>query len=187
MRAVIFQNIKQNKMKLNFREHKSSSIKTVLKKIFFVISIFASSLLQKTFAQDSQSQLSQLLTSYYSIKDALVAGNANTASASATEFLKTASSIDNKIIVQDKLNAMQKDAGAISQMKDIKHQRGHFADLSANMLALVKAAKFSSLPVYALYCPMKKSYWLSSDKTVKNPYFGSAMLTCGSVAETLNQ
>ncbi|MGY4386382.1 hypothetical protein ACVWYN_003435 [Pedobacter sp. UYP24] len=34
---------------------------------------------------------------------------------------------------------------------------------------------------------MKKSSWLSSEKAVKNPYFGSAMLACGSVQETLNK
>jgi hypothetical protein len=32
---------------------------------------------------------------------------------------------------------------------------------------------------------MKKAYWLSGDKVIKNPYFGSAMLTCGTITETL--
>lgn len=158
-----------------------------MKKIFFVVAIFATLFVQKTFAQNNQSQPSQLLTSYYNIKDALVAGNANAASASATEFLKSANNIDSKVIAQDKLTDLQKDAGAISQMNDIKHQREHFADLSANMLEIAKSSKLSSQPVYAIYCPMKKSYWLSNDKTIKNPYFGSAMLTCGTVKETINQ
>lgn len=156
-------------------------------KIFFAVAIFATLFVHKTFAQDDSSQLSQLLTSYYSIKDALVAGNINKASAAATSFLKTLSGTDNKLIAKDKLPAMEKDAGAIAQMKDIKHQREHFADLSVNMLAVAKSAKLSSQPVYSMYCPMKKSYWLSSEKTVKNPYYGSAMLTCGSIVETINK
>lgn len=174
-------------MKSKIHEHKSSSIITASKKIFFIVALFATLFIQKTFAQDNQSQPSQLLTSYYGIKDALTAGNADAASANATTFLKAINNADSKIIAQDKLAALQKDAGAIEQMKDIKHQREHFAGLSANMLALVKTAKLSTQPVYALYCPMKKSYWLSSDKTVKNPYFGTAMLSCGSITETLNQ
>jgi hypothetical protein len=32
---------------------------------------------------------------------------------------------------------------------------------------------------------MKKATWLSSSKTIKNPYFGSAMPTCGKVTETI--
>ncbi|QEC69720.1 DUF3347 domain-containing protein [Panacibacter ginsenosidivorans] len=174
-------------MKSKIHRHKSSSIFTICKKIFFAVVIFSTLFIQKTFAQDNQSQPSQLLTSYYGIKDALTAGNADAASASATAFLKAINSVDSKVIAQDKLAALQKDAGAIEQMKDIKHQREHFAGLSANMLAVAKSAKLSAQPVYALYCPMKKSYWLSSDRTVKNPYFGSAMLSCGSITETLNQ
>lgn len=174
-------------MKSKIHEHKSSSIFTASKKILFTVAIFATLFIQKTFAQDVQSQIPDLLTSYYGIKNALIAGNADAASASATEFLKASNSVDNKTIAQDKLTVLQKDAGAIEQMKDIKHQREHFASLSASMLEIAKASKLTSQPVYALYCPMKKSYWLSSDKTVKNPYFGSAMLTCGTVSETITQ
>jgi hypothetical protein len=32
---------------------------------------------------------------------------------------------------------------------------------------------------------MKKASWLSSEAAIKNPYFGSAMLTCGKVTATL--
>jgi hypothetical protein len=31
---------------------------------------------------------------------------------------------------------------------------------------------------------MKKASWLSSEKTIKNPYFGSAMLSCGELTNT---
>jgi Protein of unknown function (DUF3347). len=34
---------------------------------------------------------------------------------------------------------------------------------------------------------MKKANWLSSEKEIKNPYYGSTMLTCGSVVDTINQ
>jgi hypothetical protein len=33
---------------------------------------------------------------------------------------------------------------------------------------------------------MKKAYWLSGDAAIKNPYFGSSMLTCGKVSTTIN-
>jgi len=144
-------------------------------------------LVQNSFAQDSkdQSQLSQLLTSYYNVKDALVAGDANSASTSAEQFVKTANGIDYKVISEGNINALIKDAGEISENKDIKHQREHFASLSSNMVALVKVQKLSTQPIYVDYCPMKKAYWLSGESAIKNPYFGSTMLTCGKVTETL--
>ncbi len=158
-----------------------------MKKIFFIVAILATAFVQKTFAQDSkqQSQLSQLLHSYYDIKDALVAGNATTASLKAGDFVKHINNSEAKVISKDNANALLKDATLISESKDIKHQREHFANFSTNMVALAKSVKLTSDPVYEAYCPMKKAYWLSSEKAIKNPYFGSAMLTCGSVKETL--
>lgn len=134
---------------------------------------------------DSNASLSQLLTSYYAIKDALVAGNANLASAKAEDFLRIANGIDYKIISEGNINALVKDATSISQTKDIKKQRDEFANLSNNMIALAKAMKLGEQPIYETYCPMKKAYWLSNSKTIKNPYFGSSMLTCGKVTETI--
>ena len=161
-----------------------------MKKIIFAAAAFvATTFVQKNFAQDStqQHQLSQLLSQYYNIKNALVAGNGNEASAKAEEFIKTANSIDYKLISEGNINALLKDATPISETKEIKKQREHFANLSNNMAALAKSIKLGAQPIYQAYCPMKKANWLSSDKEIKNPYYGSAMLTCGKVVETINQ
>jgi hypothetical protein len=160
-----------------------------MKKSILVIALLATVFAQKTFAQDSaqQHQLSQLLTEYYNIKDALVAGNGNLASVKAEEFIKIANSIDYKVISEGNINALLKDATPISETKDIKVQREHFSNLSNNMAALAKSVKLTTEPIYQAYCPMKKANWLSNDKAIKNPYYGSAMLTCGKVVETINQ
>ncbi|HEX3166180.1 MAG TPA: DUF3347 domain-containing protein [Chitinophagaceae bacterium] len=160
-----------------------------MKKSILVIALLSTVFAQKTFAQDStqQHQLSQLLTQYYNIKDALVAGNGIVASAKAEEFIKTANSIDYKLISEGNINALLKDATPISETKDIKVQREHFSNLSNNMASLAKSVKLTTEPIYQAYCPMKKANWLSNDKAIKNPYYGSAMLTCGKVVETINQ
>lgn len=149
----------------------------------------ATAFVQKAFTQDNsqQNQLSQLLTQYYNIKDALVAGKSTVASAKADEFIKTANTIDYKLISEGNINALLKDATPISENKDIKKQRQHFSNFSNNMATLAKAVKLSSEPIYKAYCPMQKANWLSSSKEIKNPYYGSAMLTCGSVVETIGQ
>jgi hypothetical protein len=97
-------------MNTKSERHKSSSIITAGKKIFFIVAMFAIAFFQKSFAQDSttqtQSQLSQLLTSYYNIKDALVEGNAGLATISAEQFVKTANGIDYKVISEGNINAL---------------------------------------------------------------------------------
>lgn len=162
-----------------------------MKKIFITVALFATAFLQNSFAQDStiktQTQLPQLLISYYGIKDALVAGNSGKAAASAGEFVKAANGIDYKIVSEGNIHALLKDAGAISETTDLKKQREQFARLSTNMITLAKAVKLGTQPAYETYCPMKKASWLSDSKTIKNPYYGSAMLSCGNVVETINQ
>ncbi len=158
-----------------------------MKKIFLIVALIATAFVQKSFAQDTsnQKQLSQLLTSYYQVKDALIEGNSTNASSKAEAFLKTANGISNRTISEGSRNALVKDAGVISDSKDLKKQREVFANFSTNMYALAKSLKLTTEPIYYNYCPMKKSYWLSNNRVIKNPYFGSAMLTCGKVTETI--
>ena len=157
-----------------------------MKKIFFIVAISATALVYNSFAQDSTiTRPSQLLASYYNIKNAMVAGNSGTASISATEFVKILNGCDSKIVNDVTRVALLKDAAQIAESKDMRHQREHFAGFSTNMYALAKAVKLTTDPVYYTYCPMKKAHWLSSESIIKNPYFGNAMLTCGTVEETL--
>jgi len=143
----------------------------------------------KVAAQDSTRQypLTQLLTQYYSLKDALVAGDGKLASAKAGELIKAANSIDYKLVSEGNINALLHDATPISETRDISTQRIHFSNLSNNMVTLAKALKLTSQPVYLDYCPMKNANWLSNDKEIRNPYYGNTMLNCGRVVEAINQ
>lgn len=157
-----------------------------MKKIFFTIALIAIVFTQSGLAQDDvKTQPSILLTSYYNLKDALVSSNSTTAAASAEAFVKALNDIDKETVKDESRTALLSDASAISQSKDLKVQRERFATLSTNMFALAKSVKLTTEPVYQQYCPMKKASWLSNNKVIKNPYYGSAMLTCGSVKETL--
>ena len=143
-------------------------------------------------AQNAPTPLSQVLTQYYDLKNALVGSDAATASKKAGEMLKTINGIDTKSLSADDIkafaavqNKLSYDTRHISEVQDIAHQREHFAALSLNMYALAKAAKLSSQLVYEQYCPMKKAYWLSKDAAIKNPYYGTQMPDCGKVADTI--
>ena len=141
---------------------------------------------------NGQKDLSQLLSLYYDVKNALVNADAATASAKAGELLNAINNMDVKSLSpNDKKaftavqNKLEYDARHISEVKELAHQREHFASLSKNMYALAKNAKLSGQPVYEQYCPMKDAYWLSNETAIKNPYYGSSMLACGEVKDTL--
>ncbi|MGY4539843.1 hypothetical protein ACVW0P_004284 [Mucilaginibacter sp. UYNi724] len=166
-----------------------------MKKIFLLVVLMATVSTQLLFAQDTKStSLTPLLASYYDIKDALIKSNSADAAAHAGDFLKAVNGVDMKSLAAADMStfmaAQEKlafDARHISESKDIAHQREHFANFSANFFKLAKAVKLTDKPVYYAYCPMKKSYWLSAEDAIKNPYYGSQMLTCGKVTETLNK
>jgi len=81
--------------------------------------------------------------------------------------------------------ALEQAVGKMAGTTAIDKQRAAFAEVSAIVWKTVKAGKGISQPVYYQYCPMKKNYWLSTDAAIKNPYYGSQMLTCGKTVETL--
>jgi hypothetical protein len=159
-----------------------------MKKIFLLVAVIATTLVQATFAQEHNGHdaNTSVLASYYSLKNALVAGDATLASAKSLELVKSIESTDNKIIGDKDKAELLKHSTMVSKTTDIKAQREDFAPLSTAMITLAKSGKLSLDPIYVQYCPMKKSSWLSSEKPVKNPYYGSAMLTCGKISETIN-
>jgi hypothetical protein len=159
-----------------------------MKTLFMAMAVlFAIATSHTTQAQDAadNTRLSQMLQSYYNIKDALVAGNNKTASESATAFIKNLNGISLKLISEGNVNTLLKDAGTIADAKNIDKQRAVFANFSTNMTDVAKALKLSDQPVYIQYCPMKKTSWLSNEQAIKNPYYGSSMLTCGKVTDTI--
>lgn len=166
-----------------------------MKKIFLLVAFIATAFTQQLFAQDAKaSSLAALLPSYYDIKNALINSDATVTASTAGDFLKAINGVDMKSLPASDMTAFMSfqdklafDARHISESKDIAHQREHFANFSANFFKLAKAVKLTDQPVYYAYCPMKKSYWLSADAAIKNPYFGNQMLTCGKVTETLNK
>ncbi|MEO6732055.1 MAG: DUF3347 domain-containing protein [Ferruginibacter sp.] len=165
-----------------------------MKKIFFIVAFFTTITIQNSFAQDSSktTPLTQLLNSYYGIKNALVSSDAKTAATNAGELLKAINGVDMKALSETDMNAFMPlreklafDTKHISENNGIAEQREHFSSLSNNIYKLAKAVKLSADPVYQEYCPMKKMYWLSSEAAIKNPYYGKMMLTCGKVTDTL--
>ncbi|MBT2619325.1 DUF3347 domain-containing protein [Chryseobacterium sp. ISL-6] len=134
----------------------------------------------------SNPQVSKLYKNYIAIKTALASDDADKTSKAASEFIKTASTIDYKVVSEGNLTILKKDATAISEARSINTQRETFLNLSDNMIALTKQFKLSEKPIFVQYCPMADGSWLSDEKQIVNPYYGSKMLSCGNVKTEIN-
>ena len=161
-------------------------------KIFFSV-LF---LLTFTFGySQNNTSIKPVFNAYIGLKDALVATSNEQAVLNATTLVKALSAVNtadlnaasNKTwgkLSNDLINA----AKLIQASNDISVQRDQFVTLSSNMYLLIKDAK-NEVPVYYQFCPMankgKGANWLSLENKVKNPYYGSRMLSCGGVVETL--
>ncbi|MCC9016993.1 DUF3347 domain-containing protein [Flavobacterium lipolyticum] len=155
--------------------------------------ILATSIKRETTAIEvaDSSQLQTVYDAYFTVKDALIKSDAKLTSAKAKDLLDAITAIKMNQLKGDEHNTWMKvmkkitaDAKSISATTDLKKQRETFKSLSKNTYELIKVSK-SDQAVYKQHCPMVDADWLSKEKTIKNPYYGSSMLTCGSVVETI--
>jgi hypothetical protein len=73
-------------------------------------------------------------------------------------------------------------AGAkkLNGAKTLADARGAFGELSVAIVDYATKTK-ADIPagLHVAYCPMADRPWLQTEKDIKNPYYGSSMLTCG--------
>ncbi len=149
----------------------------------------------KTDSIQSQNELAPVFEKYFEIKDALVKTDEKSASAQAKELATIIKKVEMDKLTPEQhkvwMNvqaALAEDAEHISDTGDAKHQRDHFVTLSSAMYKLQKVSK-ATAPVYYQFCPManggKEANWLSKEKSIKNPYYGSQMMSCGKTVETI--
>ena len=141
----------------------------------------------------SKTDFTAFLTQYYAIKNALIADKMVAANKNAALLLVEIDAIrmdklssDEHMVWMKYFDKLKADATKINTSKDIEKQRTAFSSLSNNLWSTVKGLKIKDNgAIYIDYCPMKDAYWLSSEPAIKNPYYGSSMLTCGSIKETI--
>ncbi|MEN9908167.1 MAG: hypothetical protein RLZZ540_1316 [Bacteroidota bacterium] len=128
------------------------------------------------FAQNTNT----LLNNYISVKNALVNSDTKMASQKINSLYQSIKEDSNFKQKETLLKSTEK----LSKATSLEKQRAAFNEVSTTVWDIVKNAKKTNKTVYYQYCPMKKAYWLSTEKEIENPYYGSAMLSCGSVVET---
>ncbi|MFB9077192.1 DUF3347 domain-containing protein [Flavobacterium procerum] len=170
-----------------------TTVLAVIAIVFSVNNIAANEIKLQINTEDviASSELQSVFDNYFAVKDAFIKSDAKSASAKAADLLTAITAVkmdklkSNEHTVWMKVvKKLTSDAKAISSNTDIKKQRESFKSLSKNTYDLIKVSN-PEQPVYKQYCPMADADWLSKEKAVKNPYYGSSMLTCGNVVETI--
>ena len=142
--------------------------------------------------KDFQSQLKNVVSNYLTLKDAFVASEVEQISSAAADLQDKLQDIPTEALegmVKSHFEMIQQKLKLISVSANLEEQRAAFVILNENMVVLVNNISGIAPDLYLQRCPMannsKGAVWLSSSSEIRNPYYGDAMLTCGSVIDTL--
>ena len=136
--------------------------------------------------------IAPIIKDYLALKNALVADNDKAAANAGKQLFTTLKNVDMNAIPANKHkeymeiaeNAKENAEHISDNAGKIDHQREHLASLSKDVSDLITLFG-TTQKLYQDYCPMyndgKGAVWINEAKTIKNPYYGSKMLTCGSV------
>ena len=167
---------------------------TAYAKILILILLFLGN--SSALAQENHpaSTFEIMVENYLSIQTALAGDSFEGVAASAKAIAKSAADLTANFDVHhagiDAANAervikllpgLETAAVELSKTKTLEAARVAFGDLSDAMVSYRNLAA-GEVPHIA-YCPMAKQSWLQNGKKIANPYYGSAMLRCGSIVE----
>jgi Cu(I)/Ag(I) efflux system membrane fusion protein len=140
-----------------------------------------------------------VLNAYYNLKDAFVKSDTIAVNAAGAQLKTLLDSLKlDEVQQKDTVafssisgrpgDASAEIAGMLAE-NDLEKKRESFEMISSAFYDLIRAVRPGGVTAYYQYCPMafndKGAYWLSNADSIRNPYFGKKMLTCGEVKETL--
>lgn len=137
--------------------------------------------------------LTPVINAYLQLKEALVNSAAADASTKAQALNNALKAVDMTALAHEQhtawmqeKNTLTEAAAAIAAQKELEKQRTQFASLSAHLYNVVKAGGVGET-LYYQHCPMFENGadWISREKPIRNPYYGSQMLTCGKTTATI--
>jgi Cu(I)/Ag(I) efflux system membrane fusion protein len=138
-------------------------------------------------------QLAAVYAAYTDLMEALAGDKLDAAKKTLPEVKEALDGVDMGLLAHDphmfwmeSLYTMLDGIKAMREAEDLVEMRAGFEPLSMGLTqAITSLGMGEGDPVYELFCPMafdfKGARWLQSDKEVRNPYFGAAMLRCGEV------
>ena len=136
--------------------------------------------------------IKEIVSNYLKLKNVLTKDDTKNAAAAGNDLVANLAALNanslpeaQKKVFTDVADDAKEHAEHIgTNAGKLDHQREHFAMLSKDVNDLINTFG-AGQKLYQDFCPMyndgKGAIWISETKEIKNPYYGSKMLTCGSV------
>jgi len=137
----------------------------------------------------SDNGVTDILNCYLEIKDALASDDAGQAS---EQGKKLQGVLDNTSVenndVGEHFQSLKRYTDRIAGSSNLNMQRIALKGLTEAIIAVLNSTDTNEISLYVQYCPMALqdgAQWLSASEDIVNPYYGSAMLTCGENVRTV--
>lgn len=149
-----------------------------------------------TVSEAAQKALVPVIDDYLAMKSALANDNFDKALKGAKSLETMLSKVDMKLFKgdahmfwMDRSKEINESLSKATKSENIEELRNWFKPLSEDVVILFKSFGSPKEKLYVEYCPMadsdKGAKWLSTEKEIRNPYFGASMLKCGEVKEEI--
>jgi Cu(I)/Ag(I) efflux system membrane fusion protein len=147
-------------------------------------------------SSEAKNELKPVYASYFSLTDQLADDNFEASQKSAVAMKEALQAVDMGAfsgnaheIWMNHLSALQKETEHVAHFGTIEELRAAYLGISNAMIALTRSFGAIDEPVYLQHCPMANNDtgadWLSTEKEIRNPYFGDMMLKCGETRDTI--
>lgn len=153
--------------------------------------------MQDTNSSTSQKNenLSEIIDAYLLLKNALTEDSKDKAAEAGNNVLTAFANFDMSKLSSEQhgtyMEIMENSKEHAEHIikSPIDHQREHFEELSKDVNDLIELIG-TDKTLYQDFCPMynnnKGAMWLSETETIKNPYLGTKMPTCGKMQKKIN-
>ena len=140
-------------------------------------------------SSEFKAQLSEVLSSYLVLKDALVADDEKGAKNEAKNMKKAIKNTDMALLKGDAhmvwmsdMKSMNANLDALIAGENLEKTRIAFRGVSNQITEIIDRFELAKTDgLYMQYCPMADAFWISAEDAIRNPYYGSGMLKCGEV------
>jgi len=147
-------------------------------------------------SKEAKKALQPVYVDYLKFKDLLAADNVEGAKKVAVSMQDNLAKINMSIFTGESHTVWMKFSSNLKNilqhvphLSNIEEVREKFLQVSITMIEMTNTFNPFDKTLYIQYCPManndKGADWLSSEKEIKNPYFGKSMLKCGEITKEI--
>ena len=155
---------------------------------------------EKTISSSIQvkEELQSLFTEYFSIHESLANDEYQNALGSVSKMSADLKKINMSVfkgnahnVWMDQSNSIKELLQSMNTAENIEDLRMKFSMLSEHMISLAYSFRPVDQTMYVQYCSMANNNsganWLSINKKIHNPYYGSAMQSCGETIDSITK